>query len=378
MISRQDLKQLLSIQGTNGNRVLSVYLDIDQGRAVNLNRGFEAAFKSLVQGVERGLTEQERKLFLEVSRRAGNFILDFEPAGKSIVYFCDSKGNLNWHRSLGIELKSRLCWGRRPCVRPLLEARDEFERYGVVIADRAKARLFTIYLGAIEESREAFATAEVKKFDASGSDQMRSQMHFQHKADEHARQHLKHVADLLEKTAASEHFDRLILGGTHEVVSELKGFLSDRHRRSVVGTLNLPVDSGTALVLSESLTLLRKAEREAEEALVSDMLTQAAKGQPAVVGFTATLGALRDGRIRQIVYADDVRADAVECSACAKVFETGDSCLYCAGATQPVSDVLESIVAAVFEAGGEVEQVRGEAARKLLEAGEGIGALLRF
>ena len=44
----------------------------------------------------------------------------------------------------------------------------------------------------------------------------------------------------------------------------------------------------------------------------------------------------------------------------------------------PVEDLLEAVVSRVFEEGGEIEQLKGDASTRLLEEGEGIGAFLRF
>ncbi|MGW8179142.1 MAG: hypothetical protein ACWGQW_10310 [bacterium] len=49
MISWKDLEGLLAFETESSSPILSVYLNVDQSRAVNLNRGFEAALKSLLQ-----------------------------------------------------------------------------------------------------------------------------------------------------------------------------------------------------------------------------------------------------------------------------------------------------------------------------------------
>lgn len=378
MISRQDLKALLCHDRTNGEKVLSVYLDVDQARAVNLNRGFEAAFKSLVKGVEKGLEESERKAFEEAARRAGAFLADYQPSGKCVVYFGDAQGELSWNRSLGVGLTNRVTWHARPYVRPLLEARDEFERCAVVLTDRARARLFTVFLGTIEEKREAFADAEVRKFDASGSDQMRSQMSFQRKADEHARRHLKHVSEIIDRLSGGERFDRLVLAGTTEAVGELKGLLPERLRRLVVGTVSLATDAGEAQILEATIELLESVERKAENSIVADLLTASAKNRQAVLGLESTLKALQEGRIRQLVYGGESKVAGGQCLSCEQLFLGKELCPNCAGDLHTLDDLLEVVVARVFEEGGEIEQVRGEAFQRLTSEGEGIGAFLRF
>jgi len=231
----------------------------------------------------------------------------------------------------------------------------------------------------IEELQEALAEADVRKFDASGTDQMLSQMSFQRKADEHARWHLKKVADQMERLAEKYRFDRLVLAGTQEVVSELRHLLSGRLKKAVVGTIALPIDASVSEVLEETLELHEMEERADEMTCVRNLLTATAKNQLAVTGLAVTLEALLDGRIRQLVYTDHYSSQGGECQECNSLFDVPlDLCPRCEGPVKEVSDLLESIVIRVAREGGTVEQVRGEAAEELTHAAHGIGAYLRF
>src|SRR5207237_2605491 len=136
-----------------------------------------------------------------------------------------------------------------PYVGPLLEALDEHARYGVVLVDKERARIFTVFLGEIEEERAALAAAEVRHKNASGTDHWRSQMHFQRQQDLHVRWHLAHVAELLDDVARTYAFDRLVLAGPVETTAELGRLLPRPLRERVVGTARLPVDVSADEVL---------------------------------------------------------------------------------------------------------------------------------
>jgi len=379
MISENDLKGLLAFESESDSPVLSVYLNIDQSQAVNLNRGFEAALKSLLQQKEKSVSGALKRSFYEDAQGVNSFVLDYEPEAKTLVIFHDASRDFLWHRNLKISLKSSVHWLARPYVRPLLEARDEYERFGVILTDRARARLFIVVMKSIEELREALAEADVRKFDASGTDQMLSQMSFQRKADEHAKWHLKNVSERMEKLAERYKFDRLVLAGTQEVVSELRHLLSDRLKKSVVGTIPIPIDAGVSEILEETLELQKKQERSEELELVKNLLTAAAKNQLAVTGLKATLEAVVAGRIRQLVYSDRFSSQGGECQECGLLFDTKlDQCPNCSGAVDIVDDLLETLVVRVVGEGGDLEQVRGTAAERLALQAGGIAASLRF
>ena len=180
MISKQDLKDLLALTSETESPVMSLYLNVDQGQAVNLNRRFEATLKSLLQQTEKGLkSESYRDSFLKDASRVTTFLTDYQPEAKTLIVFCDDSRNFFWHRNLEISLQSSVHLQHRPHLRPLFEARGEFDRYGVILTDRARARLFIVVMNTIEEVRDTLAEAEVRKFDASGTDQLLSQMSFQ-------------------------------------------------------------------------------------------------------------------------------------------------------------------------------------------------------
>jgi peptide chain release factor subunit 1 len=334
----------------------------------------------MIRQFERGLGHNSRlKEFMADARLAGTFVSDYQPVGKSLVFFCDASKNFTWHRSVNVSLDSSVHWTPRAYLRPVVEARDEFERCGVILTDRARARLLTVYLGSIEEHHEALAEAEVKKVDASGMDQMYSQANFQRKADEHVRWHLKKVAEMADRLLAARSFGRLILGGTHEVNAELKNLLSERLKKALVGTVSLPIDAGTAEILRETVALEEAVEREEEEILVGRLLTAAAKEQQAVVGLTEVLGAMNLGRVMRLVYSEGFSASGSECRECGGLFESyTETCKDCDGLQMESQDLLNAGIGKVLREGGEVEQLKSSAAVSFLEKAGGIGAYLRF
>lgn len=380
MISRQDLRELLSLPADKESPILSLYLDVDQQRAINLNRGFESVLKGMIRQLEQGLGNNSRlKEFLGDARLAGNFVSDYQPSGKSLVLFCDASKDFNWHRSLNVSLDSSVHWTPRPYVRPVIEARDEFERCGVILTDRGRARLLTVYLGSIEEDHEAFAEAEIKRVDASGMDQMFSQKNFQRKADEHARWHLKRVAEMADRLLEARRFSRLILAGTHEATAELRNMLSGRLKKRLVGSLTLPIDAQTSHILKETIVLEASVEREEEESLVRRLLTAAAKERQAVVGLSKVISALNLGRVRRLVYSDGLHVSGFECRECGGLFEgSSEKCRNCQGIQLESQDLLNAAIGRVLREGGDVEQLKSAAAASFLEKAGGIGAHLRF
>jgi peptide chain release factor subunit 1 len=378
MISAEDVRALIEHRAEAGSGLLSIYLNVDQSRAVNLNRGFEAALRNLLRKLEEKTEEiVQRKDLLSAVEHALHAVQQYGPHARSLVMFCEPGGVL-WQRELTVSIESSVRWGGRPYIRPLLEAFEEFKRYAVVLTDKGQARLFTVFLDQIEEHVDALATEEVKHIKSPGSDHGRSQMQVQRKADGHVRHHLKNVAELLVQVADEHSFEHLILAGPVAATNELQGLLPTPLRRTLVGTLAVPMDANPQDILAAARQLQHRVERSEEQDIVGELITAAAKNNGAVTGLEPMLRTLHEGRVWQIVYADGYAPEGGECSKCGYLFANSlDSCLYCNGKVQKVGDVLARAVSRVIHSGGKAEQVREEAARSLQRAG-GVGAFLRF
>lgn len=378
MITKREVNALLQREAKPGSPVLSVYLDTDQAKAINVNRAFEVVLKNMLRDVEQPLDKHARKEFEADSGLVLGFLENYREPKRGMVIFHDESEGFFWLKSLNVAVRNGVWWRDAPYLLPLIEILDEHERYGVVLTDREHARLFTVFLGEIEEHREAFADLDVTHIKTSGTDHIRSQMHIQRKADEHAHAHLKHVAELMSRLSSLHEFDRLLLAGTIEATSELYGLLPKALRSRVAGKMSLPVAANEAEILEASLKIEEEIERQREVELVEELITASEKRKQAVRGLDDTLLALQEWRVWQLVYADGFLARGAQCTNCgALLAQETKSCGYCGKAVRVVDDLIELAAARVVEMQGKVEQVRGAAAIRLKEAGS-VGALLRF
>jgi peptide chain release factor subunit 1 len=378
MVSRREVEALLERGTRPDSPVLSVYVDTDQSNVVNVNRAFEVVFKNMLRDIKQPEDKEKQNQLKDDAELVLRFLDDYRDTKRALVVFSDASENFFWVRELSVNVSNSLVWHAKPFVRPLLELMDEHERYGVVLTDRRHARLFTIFLGAIEEQKEAFAQADVTHLETTGTDHIRSQMNFQRKADLHARWHLKEVAQSMMKLAAKHEFDRLILAGTVEATSELQGLLPKALRARVVRKIALPIEANTALVLEETLKIEEEVERRREVDLVEQLITAAHKKQKAALGIEETLLALQEWRVWQLVYTEGFNVRGSQCTNCeALLANESDPCAYCGQPVGAVNDLIQLAAERVFDLGGKVEQVRGPAAARLKEAGS-IGAILHF
>jgi peptide chain release factor subunit 1 len=378
-LSNTELQALLQYQIQPGHKVLSLYLEIDQSRPANRNHGYIRTLKDLLRSSEQRLEKDAERAELQRSaNRILTAVAGLDARGRSLVMLSGASRDFFWSRELSILLPSLVRWDEKPYLRPLIEAIDEYERYAVVVVDRQRARLFTLYLGQIEEEQDLLSPEKRKHFKKTGRDTVQSQPNFQRHEDEHTAHHLKEVAAALELVAGRNGFDRLILGGPREITQGLRGVLPKKLQELIVREIPLAIETGDRAVLKETMAIEEEVERDTETRLVEELITAGHKENQGALGAQPTLQAMRQGRILRLVYVFDLALPGSQCANCGSLFEGRPSgCVYCSGSLKPVADIVAQLSDQVVESGGRAENVRGPAADRLREAGR-IGAFLRF
>jgi peptide subunit release factor 1 (eRF1) len=378
MVSYEDLDKLRGYVPEGNGYVLSLYLDVDQSKASNLNRGFETVLNNEMRVWNGQLENKARQEFDANRARVSRFIKNYTPKKKSLVIFCDAVRDFWWDRELPILLPSLARFAGTPFVQPLIEALGEYERYGVVLVDKEKARLCTVYLGEIEEHSEVFSELP-RKTATTSRDRIRSQDGSKRHHDEHVHWHVKTVAEKLKDIAYRLRVDRLVIGGTTQAVSELLRVLPKALSDRVVGTLPLPVNSQIGEVLAQVKRIEERADQESKLKLIQSLVTAVNKGDRATLGAADTIQAVNEGKVWRLLFVKKFSLPGRRCPACEALYaETrAEACVYCGNLLDAVSNVVGPALERTMTLGGGVEEVHGPAAEKLAQTGS-IGAFLRY
>src|SRR6478752_2782957 len=100
MISRTEVESLVRREPVNGSPVLSLYLEVDQSKASNLQRKFESGLKDLLRSIEARLEGAQLENFAADAARAQEHVFHLEPAGKGLIVFADDSEGFFWSRQV--------------------------------------------------------------------------------------------------------------------------------------------------------------------------------------------------------------------------------------------------------------------------------------
>jgi len=378
-MKREELSLLFSRVHSMKRSVLSVYLNVDQSQPMNLSRGFETQWKKLVASVRRAPVDiLERERLEAAVHHIQDFLSAYSPAAKSLVLFFDVTDGFFWHEDFEFPVTNQIRWDRELLLQPLANAMDQLEAYGVVLVGRAKARLFRVALGRIEEViHEELDAKAVRHLKTTGTDHTGWSSRVQRKADNQVRMNLRRVVKDMEWLVKEAKLQRFVLAGTPEIIAELRNLLPGRVASLVIGQTHIARNAVPSDVLAATQPLAENCERDTEVEKVGKIVTSAAKKGKAVVGLGRTLRAINADRVWELVYSVGFLSPGYECQTCSSLFSARPTrCTYCGSRLQPVSDVVERAVEHALRKHVKVEVVTGDAAAALKSAG-GIGALLK-
>jgi peptide chain release factor subunit 1 len=373
------LQTLLSRREHPVRSILTVYLDVDEAKESNLNRGFEKKLKEIVSSIGKTITDAaETERFTLAATHLSDFVSVYDVHAHTLAMFFDTTDGFFWHEELNVPIESRARWDSDLFLQPLIGVLDEFEKYAIVLLDRARMRLFLMGLGDIKEIRHKnFSSKAVHHFKTVGMDHLESASHAQQKADEKVRSNLRRIIKEIDAVIENEGVKHLVLAGMPEITAELLDLLPKRLALLVVGSLDLSFHISAAQVLRAARALAAKHESKVESITVRDVLTAAAKDERAVAGLGPALNAVNQGTVWQLIYSAGFRRPGFECAQCAALATIQRrACPYCGGEVRKVTDVIERAVGRSVRRGAKIEVVKDEAAEALNRKG-GIAAFLK-
>jgi peptide subunit release factor 1 (eRF1) len=372
MIRHRDVEQLQQLSQAPG-QTLTVYLDVDQTNAANRRRQFETRLKDLLKQLKAA--HRDDKELAATCSEVEEITKSIKPSGRTLVLARHRKLGVTFRNVIRIAMPSGVYWTNGAFLRPLLEALDENERYGIVLVDQKRARLFTVFMGEIEEHKDLVSQIPPRP-ESPSADKLRSQPRMQRRHDESVSSHVRFVAREFGKLMEQLEVDRLIVGGNVGVASELAGALPKRLRGRLVEVLPIPVAATPEEILTRAAGVQTRLERAEELEVVREILKEVRKGGRAVAGLSATLDAINEGRVWKLVYLQGLKLDGGVCNTCNMLFDPADDrCPVCTKKIEPEPHMVDRMARTVLERGGHVEMVDGPAAEALRAVAE-VAALM--
>ncbi|MEN3272528.1 MAG: hypothetical protein V7636_1289 [Actinomycetota bacterium] len=370
VLDEADVRALAGFKGEDAP-VTSLYLDVDGAthvRRADLLKELDTLLRSVRTGVASGDVSIIRDLKrMEDHVRGG---IDRSHVRGLAMFSCSAHDF--WRVvELPVAVRSQVVVNHTPAVRQLESILDEYERFGMLLADRQRARMFVYELGEIIESSELFEQLPRQEDDGRAIRKDGVQDH----VAAHAHAHIKHAADVAFRVHQQRGFERFIISAPDEIANELESVLHPYLKERLVARCHVRVDAPSEEIRAAALQVEADVERRREAATVARLRDAVGAKGRGVAGLDATLRALVERRVEVLLVSSSFAAPGWRCGTCGWIGRVGRSCPVDGVEMTAVDDVVEEAIEEALAQSCEVEICVGNADLDVLGQ---VGALLRY
>lgn len=369
-LTDETIRRLAAFKAAN-QPVVTLYLDVD-GRRWPRWQDCEARAELLLKrALERASANGHAKAAPDLQRVQSYVSGGLDRSSTRGLAVFASGGDLWEVFSLPVAVQDQVVINETPHVRQLESVVDNHESFGVLLADRQRARMFVFAMGALVDKSELFD--ELPRHEDESGDRDRAG-HLPDHLNEIARQHLKRAAHVAFEAYKEHAFDHLIIGAPHELANELERDLHSYLRERVAAHIEIPASASDADIINAALTVEESVERRKHAAFVERLRNAVGSGN-GVAGLEGVLQAVVERRVDTLIVSDGYETEGWRCQNCTNLAVRGRECPVCAEEMTPVSDIVELALEEALRHSSTVKVCVGDADLDVMGR---IGALLRF
>jgi hypothetical protein len=374
-VNAPDRDQLRSLAELRLDRplVLSLYLNLDPSEFAT-PPARKTSVRSLIDAADRRLRDQkglehEEQMALQASlKRASEFLENDLPTdgAHALAVFVSEESDLFQVLKLPRAVPNEVAIGRSPLVGPLARVARR-ERWCVALVNRRDARIFRGSPDGLREVEQIHDDV-FGQHDQGGWSQARYQRGIEKEKDDH----LKNTCDALMRHFKRQPFERLIVGGPREVVtdfeSKLHGYLQER----LAGRIEVDVEHSNAdEVLDSARPLIEEMEQSREREALERL------GERGATGVDDVLPPLNERRVEALILDEQFGGvPGVQCLECGWLGLDAGRCPADGSEVARLDDLTEAMIELAVQQSAELLAVHHE--RAALEEHGGAAALLRF
>jgi peptide chain release factor subunit 1 len=371
------LRELAGFRAEKGCSI-SFYLNLDPSAAPTAGET-QTHVNSLLSEGERSngaarpdLThDQKVALRSDFERIRRYFEEDFDRDGaRGFAVFCSQLDGLWSANALTETVPNEIKVGRELYLAPLVPLVGRGEGALVAVVGRERGQIFCLRGGKLEEMVDH--TEETPgRHDQGGWSQARYQRHI----EELVADHLRTVADELDRHVRRMRSPKVVVVANEETRPEIESVLSNEVKNAVVGWAQAEAHAGAPELLEVSTPVLEQWRSREEERVLERWREETAKSGRGVSGWAATMEAASDGRVDCLLAQEGANRGGWQCPQCGRVAAAAGACPLDGTAMEASDAGFDLAVHQTLAHGGTIWVVQHH---RDLEPVEGIGALLRF
>lgn len=287
-----------------------------------------------------------------------------ENSGETIAVFASEKYNFFKYITLPVKIEASLVVDSSPYLRPLSRMLDEWESFTLVLISTNSAKIYSVSLGEIEDTKQ-LSKDIMNKHKKGGCSQAR----FNRLRRGAIHVFLKDVVEELQKFAD----DQIVVAGPGTAKTHFIELLPKPIHDKIVDVIDIDMDDEHKAI-KESIHLISEKEKRQSHEAVQHLKQEILRDGLAVYGPKETLQAVKNGQVELLIIEKDFKLHGWLCENCQAVGRGIKSkCPYCGNNTSNV-DVLEEILEFAERTDAEIEFTDDSEIKDL----DHVGGLLRY
>jgi peptide chain release factor subunit 1 len=376
-VTWDELRDLAGFETRKGCAI-SVYLDLDPSTTPTAGDAATRLNSLLDEGARgdganrRDLSHDQRQgLRADLDRIRRYFDAEFSRDGaRGLAIFCAGLDNVWRPLPLTEAVPDEIKIGHRLYLAPLVPLVGRGEGALVVVVSRELGHIYRLQAGRLEDVADHF-DEQPRRHDQGGWSQARFQRH----VDELAQEHLRRVAEELDRLVRRLRGPQVVVVASEEAWADFAPLLAQETRNAVAGVAHAEAHAHPSELLELAQPVLERWRADREREVVERWREEAGRSGRATAGWAETLEAASDGRVDVLLFQDGAGRPARRCPACGRIAANEAKCPLDGTQMEESPDGLDLAVHQTLAHGGTVWAVRH---RQDLEPVEGIGALLRY
>jgi peptide chain release factor subunit 1 len=376
-VTWDELRGLAGFEAEKGCAI-SVYLDLDPSVSPTAGDAATRLNSLLDEGARadganrRDLSHDQRQgLRTDFERIRRYFDTEFNRDGaRGLAIFCAGLDNVWRPLPLTETVADDIRIGHRLYLAPLVPLVGRGEGALVVVVSRELGHFYRLQAGRLEDVADHF-DEQPRRHDQGGWSQARFQRH----VDTLAHEHLRTVAEELDRLVRRLRGPRVVVVASEDTWAEFSGQLAQETKSAVAGVAHAEAHAPPAELLEVATPVLERWRAARETEVVERWREEAGRDGRAAAGWAETLEAASDGRVELLLFQEGVSHAARRCPACGRVAADESKCPLDGTQMDDSREGLDLAVHQTLTRGGTVWAVRH---RRDLDPVEGIGALLRY
>jgi len=187
-----------------------------------------------------------------------------------------------------------------PHIYPLIQLKDTYHRFVIVISTEEEARIIETTIGSITEeiikNREDLRVRAGREW---------SREHYRNYRDERQQQHIKEKIQIIEDLVSKGGHNHLVLAGSPKMVAKLRSALPPRLQKILVSTVSRNPRSGLDPILYDAIQEFMAAEQAESMSHVERLEAAILSGGLGVGGYKESCRALQEGFADMLIIDQD-------------------------------------------------------------------------